>query len=410
MLWQATRSLQTRLALAGFKASRGWSSIKLDVIEPHLAQQAQDRKRKASEDLHHQSATGAKAAGKRRAPSIANVQNASPAASGPTGNLFNAMLAGNVPPSSVQSPSSLARGGTTPATAAGRNASVFPSGSGRGFQPPPGRPIKPLSTSDPAFARSATEYVDAANVLNSLSRAPSDAAILAGAGSPIPIPRSPISHTRRTAGLPEASTPGRGGAGTTERRSASQEEEEQEDAAELMLFLAASPSPQAKRTASVEVSAAQGGGPMGVQGRKLFADDGPIEQQRQANQPTSQTSSFTDLSAGGFPTSTNTSSSAVGGRAASSSSSAHLSSTTPINFAGPGSAPLDIGKGHPPSSRIASGSGVGRSGLSGSFDPSEFLSLSPGLGSFASTAGTAGDGLTSMAAMAGPSHAFGGGW
>lgn len=46
---QLARTFRNRLALAGFKAQRGWQDVKLDVIEPHMEQEAARRRGQSAE-------------------------------------------------------------------------------------------------------------------------------------------------------------------------------------------------------------------------------------------------------------------------------------------------------------------------------------------------------------------------
>lgn len=130
----------------------------------------------------------------------------------------------------------------------------------------------PLSTSDPGFS----SFVDAAAALTGLSRVPSDPSVNGGedgeqgAGED-DARRVPNGHgAGERPRTPEAKGKGvlgaLGGAGTGGESSA-------EGAAELMLFLAASPSPVQVRTGAAR-PALGGDGLEGMKGRRLFSGVG----------------------------------------------------------------------------------------------------------------------------------------
>ncbi|KAM0791751.1 hypothetical protein ACM66B_004018 [Microbotryomycetes sp. NB124-2] len=121
---------------------------------------------------------------------------------------------------------------------------------------------RPLSSSDPTFS----SFVDAAQALTGLSRGPSDHSVLSGEDEQGP--RSTSRPTARPA-TPEQERPRGQGVGAGPGESSA------EGAAELMLFLAASPSPVQTNKMTASTSALGGDGAP-LKGRRLFSGmDGP---------------------------------------------------------------------------------------------------------------------------------------
>jgi hypothetical protein len=279
------RILDQRLGFASFKAQRGWARYSLDVIEPEIDREHRDRKRRdhdaalqdeyarrssvpvdsarrpplhtRQESLHHPYPPGSSLFDAMLTPTLSALPGgmspspeptSAPAYRGhapPQGSVHGPPSAkrarldgpGHPPPPHKQSlmPTSAMKHRRAPSAASSHVtwSHDIPSPG----HPPHSAPIyRPISSSDPHFARSATEFVDAATALTSFTRATSTAPT-------------------------EAEAPVNG--------------EERESAAELMLFLAASPSPpRTKRAASTTSDVADFGGPMpGMLGRRLFGDD-----------------------------------------------------------------------------------------------------------------------------------------
>jgi len=136
--------------------------------------------------------------------------------------------------------------------------------------------LQPLSTRDPNFAGSATEFVNAATALTSLTQGPSEVSI-PGPSRITPPPSSAKSDAVK-------SSPKQGSGGRPRSRTTPAGEQ---DAAELMLYLAQSPSPgPAKRRFSNTMLAADDSD--GMKGRQLFAPldgdaNGGLQAHLQAN-------------------------------------------------------------------------------------------------------------------------------
>ena len=117
------------------------------------------------------------------------------------------------------------------------------------FAPPVSSPPKPLSTSDPHFAQTANDFLAAVNALTSLTQPPLESGIPA----PFKISPSTLSHTRTTVKPLEG-------------------EETDQSAAEMMLFLAASPSPQ-RISSHVVATAIPNSNGTEIVARKLFMNE-----------------------------------------------------------------------------------------------------------------------------------------
>ncbi|KAK4055040.1 hypothetical protein OIO90_003381 [Microbotryomycetes sp. JL221] len=115
---------------------------------------------------------------------------------------------------------------------------------------------RPLSSSDPTFS----SFVDAAAALTGLSRGPSDPNVLSGEDDAAA--KSLISATPGRPSTPERDK---------KRAAGAVGESSAEGAAELMLFLAASPSPVQTNRASTTSATQLGGESAPVKGRRLFS-------------------------------------------------------------------------------------------------------------------------------------------
>lgn len=312
---QMTRNFKNRLALATFKAARGWHTVGLDVIEPHLEQEAMLRRQQQRQRVfQHEHDPYANMASMGGGGASHGFQSAYPGntTAPPAGGISNGLaFGGEVAMNSAQ--------GTQRSPYAASTAFLpYPSGPGAGPGPFSSNmdggadgstrsaskrryqaqqshhfQAQPLSSADPTFS----SFVDAAAALTGLSRGPSDASIhssasaestsgtagaLTGSQSQHPArPRTPDGNKGKgsaAAGMHGGlAASGLGGVGA----GAGGESSSAEGAAELMLFLAASPSPvrgPARRDDGHEAGEnGAASGPtfsMPMRGRKLFGPGG----------------------------------------------------------------------------------------------------------------------------------------
>ena len=330
---QAGRILQQRLALASYKALNGWQDAKLEQLEPHAEQKAQerDRKRKAQEaiDQSQQAKKIALASQTQNDRSVHARQDTGPGLP-PQMSLYDAMMTPSLGsgmfdsysprvadgfaeyPSSGQQHSLLASSDLAPSAhigqaSPGRSGLIIqtalanstaalhhpasPISSARdtpGLRPgsPLGKiesphrrtnstPHQTLSTRDPGFVGT----VNAATVLSGLTAGGLEDTI----PGPSRITPPPSAKKGLSQGSPKSGSNGRPRARTNPGG--------EQDAAELMLYLAQSPSPgPVKRKVSHPFPMDEKNGAM--KGRQLFAaQDGPEEAKRAlAGQPSIQLS------------------------------------------------------------------------------------------------------------------------
>ncbi|ORY84683.1 hypothetical protein BCR35DRAFT_324752 [Leucosporidium creatinivorum] len=311
---KTTRNFMNRLALAAFKAQRGWQDVALDIIEPHLEQEALKRKEQeqhsseAYQSQQHQQVyqdptpppplafvpPPPNASVMRNGPGLLYDQNQYQQQMQQSGYVSTAFASyppgGSTfsldPPTQeprppkrrhMEEPNGHAEPSPPiprppPSSSSNAQGRPQPRTNGSG-----GRPVNgangPLSTSDPGFS----SFVDAAAALTGLSRVPSDPSAHSGEEGEDAPPRAAGQERPQPNGNGEAverpRTPEGRAKGLLERTGAGGTggESSAEGAAELMLFLAASPSPVQVRTGAVRPALGEGMEGMGMKGRRLFS-------------------------------------------------------------------------------------------------------------------------------------------
>lgn len=311
---QLSRAFQNRLALAAFKHSRGWADVSLAVLEPALIKDAQDRAQTlaalahaAQPHPHHQQpqdyppppgayyahpSSGEGSMGppaKRMRADVSSMAHPSqagrqmyandPYVGVPPAEYYqNGGHPGYVQPygaghhhphasTSALPPNGLGGGyapspqGLNPFLNGGAHGGHHLGGSHvsalaghavqrAGLRGPPPRPSGPLSSSDPGFS----SFVDAASVLSGLNRQLSDETGQEGITPRRDGARTPPRDKGKAAAA--GGSPGEGNSA---------------DAAELMLFLAASPSPVQPKAHIPAAGLLGGASPM--RGRRLFSGE-----------------------------------------------------------------------------------------------------------------------------------------
>lgn len=283
---QTARNFRNRLALASFKAQRGWQDADFGSIEAHIEQQTQQLQQQPTFGYTHPPRPGQIVYGSMpppmseayaadtpffgHAPLPMSVSYAStsaapydsialrgPAQLAPSSDAHQRqkrrMTVGDPNGRTALSRTSSSSSGETGAHRRHSLSSGPKPGSPRSRVPPRKQQLpatsRPLSSSDPTFS----SFVDAAAALTGLSRGPPDPNVISGDDGDRPGIAGTIPNGR-------AATPDREKGNTSASA---------EGAAELMLFLAASPSPVQTRA---NVSApAMGGDGSALKGRRLFS-------------------------------------------------------------------------------------------------------------------------------------------
>jgi hypothetical protein len=259
-IMQLQRRLETRLSLAKFKVSRGWEHLKFESLEPAWEKEVAEKRRRANEELLAlgKSNKAAAAKGKKKTQSVTTLEMSTDAKK-PMG-LFEHFLSPNRGPLPVKSgmkqpgigvannqpfsipQSNLRDGGTD---------NQMGIGSSRMMMSPRTANYSPrfqtqLQNNHMQSHRDSADFVHAASALSSLSRGMSDNNVPATLGLTPSMTSGFRNTSRRRQSFSRASqppmTPGI-------KETKEKDEESEESAAELMLYLAASPSPgQPRRT------------------------------------------------------------------------------------------------------------------------------------------------------------------